>query len=97
VNSSDLKMVVHSVASEFRGKSYVELLALVTQGPLCFEREGNGNIYSFEVHAEGLTNKGVRVRVHGEPPGAFGWTRGFAEYFGMSHSGELIEGEETWF
>ena len=89
---SDLKEVVNMVASEYRRKPFGELHALIDQGPVCFEREHDGKIYSFEINASRLGENGVRVQVLGEPPGFLASVRGFAEYFG-----KIVEGKATWF
>lgn len=95
--ASELQKVVKLVSSEYRSKPYNDLEALLGKGTVCFEKEYEGRTYSFEINAEFLSPDGVRVRIHGEPPGIMGFMRGFAEYFGIYPNGKVVEGETTWF
>lgn len=95
--ASDLETVVSLVAADYRCKSFAELQTLFEDGPDCFEREYKGRKHSFEIHADVLMSDGVRVQVHGEPPGLLAWARGFAMYFGMKPDGHVVEGEDIEF
>ena len=95
--SPDLQTVVNMVATEYKGKPFIELEAMVEGETVCFNKEHEGKTYTFEVNAEALPPNGVRLRVHGEPHGITGFIRGYAEYFGVYPNGAVVVGEETWF
>jgi len=97
VASTDLQSVVNLVATEYKGKPYQALEAMIEGGTVCFNKEHKGKTYSFEINAEALPPNGVRLCVLGEPHGIMGFMRGFAEYFGVYPNGTIVTGEETWF